>query len=39
MNPLVGSTESGNVRTKEKALILTSILRGLSDDEDGDWSA
>lgn len=36
MELLVGLAESGNVRTKEKASILTSIMRGVSDDEDGD---
>lgn len=36
MELLVGLAESGNVRTKEKATILTSIMKGVSDDEDGD---
>lgn len=36
MELLVGLAESDNVRTKEKASILTSIMKGVSDDEDGD---
>eukprot|EP01018_Ginkgo_biloba_P022702 Gb_16859 [translate_table: standard] len=35
MELLVGLTEDGNVRAKEKASALLSILRGVSDDEDG----